>query len=195
MLYTRLIQFHVHHRPSSLPLKGYPSPVFHGCSFCHKLFLLFEIKLRKIFDVLEECHQGWLMVNLPSLSVFSLSFSSGVVSWTAGLALHDWWGLNRTGLLALESRRTSHSQHHWVPCKCEVSVCMWVCIHTHASVFMQMLVWFHLLLAHKEGGPENSQTPEPYLSTPTTPACCMYLAWFHSPPTVSVLSYMGLNCL
>lgn len=39
-------------------------------------------------------------------------------------------------------------------------------IHVLRSVFMHTLVWFQLLLARKEGEPENSQTPEPFLSPP-----------------------------
>lgn len=42
-------------------------------------------------------------------------------------------------------------------------------IHAHRSVFMHMLVWFQLLLARTEGGPENSQTPEPYSTGPQPP--------------------------
>lgn len=102
-------------------------------------------------------------------SFFFFFFSAGVVSGTTRLALQDWWGLDRTALLTVESRWTSHSQHHWVPCKCEVSVRMVARIHVLRSVFMHKLVWFQLLLARKEGEPENSQTPEPFLTTPTTP--------------------------
>lgn len=95
--------------------------------------------------------------------------SAGVVSRTAGLALQDRWGLDRSALLTLESRWTSHSQHHWVPCKCEVGVRMVTRIHALRSVFMHKLVWFQLLLARKEGESENSQTPEPSLTTPAPP--------------------------
>lgn len=103
--------------------------------------------------------------------------SAGVVSGTAGLALQDRWGLDRSALLTLESRWTSHSQHHWVPCKCEVGVRMVTRIHVLRSVFMHKLVWFQLLLARKEGESENSQTPEPSLTTPAPP---------HHPPDTCI---------
>lgn len=130
----------------SLPLKGYPAPVFHGL-----------------------CCWNKSSVENQAFFLFFFFFSAGVVSGTTRLALQDWWGLDRTALLTVESRWTSHSQHHWVPCKCEVSVRMVARIHVLRSVFMHKLVWFQLLLACKEGEPENSQTPEPFLTTPTTP--------------------------
>lgn len=102
----------------------------------------------------------------PSFCFFPFA---GVVSATTSLALQDWWGLDRTALLTVESRWTSHSQHHWIPCKCEVGVRMVARIHVLRSVFMHKLVWFQLLLARKEEEPENSQTPEPFLTTPAPP--------------------------
>lgn len=124
--------------------------------------------------------------------------SAGVVSRTTGLALQDRWGLDRAALLTLESRWTSHSQHHWVPCKCEAGVRMVTRIHVLRSVFMHKLVWFQLLLARKEGESENSQTPEPSLTTPAPPpppTRSMYSAWFHCRLPVSILSYKMLENL
>lgn len=42
---------------------------------------------------------------------------------------------------------------------------------------MHKLVWFQLLLARKEGESENSQTPEPSLTTPAPP---------HHPPDTCI---------
>lgn len=51
------------------------------------------------------------------------------------------------------------------------------CAFTRKHVcFCAWPAWFQLLLARKEGRPENSQTPEPSLNTPThtpPPAACI----------------------
>lgn len=46
----------------------------------------------------------------------------------------------------------------------------WMHAFMHTEVCLCACLWFKLLLARKEGGPENSQTPEPFLTIPTPPA-------------------------
>lgn len=136
-----------------------------SCCLIPKCHLTYERKFGKLQFVHERCIADHSAILCPPF-FFS---SPGVVTGTAGLALQDWRGLGWAGRLALESRRTSHSQHLGVPRKCEGGLCTCACIHARWSVFMRMLVWFQLLLARKEGRPENSQTPEPFLTACTSP--------------------------
>lgn len=50
----------------------------------------------------------------------SSSVDLGLVLGTAQVALQDWRRLGGTDCFLLEPGRPSHSQHHRVPCKCEV---------------------------------------------------------------------------
>lgn len=84
----------------------------------------------------------------------------------------DWHCKIDEGSIGLVSSRWSPDGRHILnTTEFHVSVkLVRACIHAHGSVFMRMLVWFQLLLARKEGGPENSQTPEPFLTARTPPS-------------------------
>ena len=125
-------------------------------------FLLFEIKFREIKDVCEGCHQLWLIAVLLSLWL-------SLQVWS--LEQPDWHCKIDEGSIGLVSSRWSPDGRHILnTTEFHVSVkLVCACVRAHRSVFMHRLVWFQLLLSRKEGGPENSQTPEPVLTAPTVP--------------------------
>lgn len=166
---------------ASLPLKGYPAPVFHVLRCPDN-------------SAVENQVEGEMSPTMVRCRL-SLSSSLGVVCRATRVALQDRWGLNWATLLSLESGRTSHSQHYRVPCKCEVGACTdactGVCLCTCLSGFdccwpvrkgalkiarHQSLSWLPLLPPR-----------------PSPPTHCMYSAWFHWCLAVSVLSYKDLK--